>query len=117
MHYYSILARSKFTLAPAGDQPWSQRFFEAILAGSIPILKSTKHSGHNVEEQRIGYWYLLEEEYEARLAKDGQVPHCPAWAEHNLELFLKRQTLVEDPASLVPNRERCAKEAEVFGLG
>ena len=37
--YLRILARSKFTLAPRGDQPWSIRFFEAILCGSIPIVR------------------------------------------------------------------------------
>ena len=37
--YYSTLSRSKFTLCPVGDCPWSYRFFEAIMCLSIPILE------------------------------------------------------------------------------
>lgn len=38
--YYDILSKSKFTLTPTGDCPWSYRFFEAILCLSIPILEN-----------------------------------------------------------------------------
>jgi len=38
--YYDILCKSKFTLTPTGDCPWSYRFFEAILCFSIPILEN-----------------------------------------------------------------------------
>ena len=37
--YYDILSRSRFTLTPTGDCPWSYRFFEAIMCLSIPILE------------------------------------------------------------------------------
>ena len=36
--YYNIISKSKFTLTPTGDCPWSYRFFEAIMCLSIPIL-------------------------------------------------------------------------------
>jgi len=38
--YYNILSKSKFTLTPTGDCPWSYRFFEAIMCFSIPILEN-----------------------------------------------------------------------------
>lgn len=38
--YYNIIAKSKFTLSPTGDCPWSYRFFEAILCYSIPIVEN-----------------------------------------------------------------------------
>jgi hypothetical protein len=37
--YYDILSKSKFTLTPTGECPWSYRFFEAIMCFSIPILE------------------------------------------------------------------------------
>ena len=36
--YYTNMSKSKFTLCPTGDCPWSYRFFEAIMCFSIPIL-------------------------------------------------------------------------------
>jgi len=36
--YYSELARSTFSLCPAGWTPWSKRFYESILVGSIPVV-------------------------------------------------------------------------------
>jgi hypothetical protein len=38
-NYYNIICKSKFTLTPTGDCPWSYRFFEAIMCLSIPILE------------------------------------------------------------------------------
>ena len=41
--YYKDLCKSKFTLCPIGNCPWSYRFFEAIMCFSIPIMeKNTK---------------------------------------------------------------------------
>jgi hypothetical protein len=39
-NYYDIISKSKFTLTPTGDCPWSYRFFEAIMCLSIPILEN-----------------------------------------------------------------------------
>lgn len=36
--YYRELRQSRFCLCPAGWTPWSRRFYEAILVGSIPVL-------------------------------------------------------------------------------
>ncbi|KAK7242157.1 DNA polymerase theta [Aureococcus anophagefferens] len=48
--------------------PWSLRFFEAIMAGSIPILTNQRHAGRNHDERALGYKYLLVSE--ARIARD-----------------------------------------------
>lgn len=37
-YYYNVICKSKFTLTPTGDCPWSYRFFEAIMCLSIPVL-------------------------------------------------------------------------------
>jgi hypothetical protein len=37
--YFEIISRSKFTLCPVGDFDWTYRFFESILAGSIPVVE------------------------------------------------------------------------------
>ena len=84
--YFSILSRSEFTLCPAGDAPWSMRFFEAILAGSIPIIENRVHSGRNPVERAIGYHFTY--------ADADKFVYDPEWVEHNLSLFIKNQTLL-----------------------
>ena len=44
--YYNIISRSKFTLTPSGDCPWSYRFFEAIMCLSIPIIENNSNDIH-----------------------------------------------------------------------
>ena len=110
--YYERLARSKFTLAPAGDMPWSIRFFEAIMAGSIPIVSHVEHAGRNSDERNLGYKYLLVSEFVARRrAFPGELPYCAAWADHNRKIFLEHQSYIDDPASVEPSLARCAAEA------
>lgn len=41
--YYNIMCKSKFTLTPTGDCPWSYRFFEAIMCLSIPVLEDNSN--------------------------------------------------------------------------
>ena len=41
--YYDVISKSKFTLTPTGDCPWSYRFFEAIMCLSIPILEDNSN--------------------------------------------------------------------------
>jgi len=133
--YYRNLARSAFTLAPAGDQPWSQRFFEAILAGSVPVVQNIQHTGRSLAEKNIGYKYLLASELAARLlsrrrrrrqreeegpsssssssssGENQQVPYCANFAKHNLDLFLRHQTLIERRQSINPGLFLCDTEA------
>ena len=112
--YYETLARSRFTLAPAGDMPWSTRFFEAIMAGSVPVVSSEDHAGRNAEEKALGYKYLLVSEYVARRTRfPGAVPYCDKWAAHNLAIFLERQSYIADPSTVRPNVDRCLAEADM----
>ncbi|KAH8097358.1 potassium channel [Aureococcus anophagefferens] len=109
--YYEKLARSRFTLAPAGDMPWSLRFFEAVMAGSVPILSSKEHAGRNHAEKTLGYKYLLVSEYVARRRRfPGAAPYCAEWADHNLAIFLEHQSDIEDPATVRPRLDRCLAE-------
>ncbi|NBW77362.1 MAG: exostosin family protein [Sphingomonadaceae bacterium] len=43
LSYHDLMARSVFTLCPAGYGRWSFRFVEALLNGSIPILLSDEY--------------------------------------------------------------------------
>jgi hypothetical protein len=83
--YFEVLRRSEFTLCPAGDQPWSMRFFEAIMCRAIPVVSDARHSGRNKVERAIGYHFALRGEehvYRAELA------------EENFQRFLQHQTLM-----------------------
>jgi Exostosin family len=89
-HFFRKLRCSKFTLCPAGDAPWSMRFFEAIMCRSIPIVSDLKHVGRNELERSIGYRvYLREEEhiYDEHLV------------EENFRTFIRHQTLIEGDRS------------------
>ena len=82
--YFSIMCSSEFTLCPAGDQPNSDRFFEAIMSKSIPILEEQNHCGSNKDQENIGYkFYLLGDDYVYR----------QDWVNYNYDLFLKTHTL------------------------
>ena len=84
-NYFSVLCRSKFTLCPAGDAPWSMRFFEAILCKSIPILESDIHSGRNNKERSINYKYYF--------INDNHV-YREDWVIENYKKFIDNQTLL-----------------------
>jgi len=84
-HYFKVLCASKFTLCPRGDKPWSQRFFEAIMCKSIPIVENKKHSGRNYLERKLPYKYYLTTD---------KIIYNEDWAEHNYKLFFKKQTLI-----------------------
>jgi hypothetical protein len=84
-HYFRVLRRSELTLCPAGDLPWSLRFFEAIMCRSIPVVSDPAHTGRNDLERSLGYHVLLRDE-----------PHRydPDLAEENHRRFLDHQTLL-----------------------
>lgn len=77
--YYSNMKSAKFSLCPVGDCPWSYRFLEATLSGSIPIL------GKNDEDIFSGYFNFFRHgeahNYDARLAQE------------NFEVFRRRHSL------------------------
>ena len=53
------MRQSKYILCPAGDQPWSFRFYETLMCESIPILISEHNSYRTEEESKIPYKYLI----------------------------------------------------------
>ena len=82
------------------------------MAGSIPLLDNKEHSGRNYKEKMLGYKYLLVSEYVARRRRfPGAAPYCQAWAEHNLDIFLRHQTYIMRRQTIHPNLERCIAEA------
>jgi len=81
--YIDLLRRAKFTLCPGGDSPHSNRFNEAIAAGSIPIVEHPAHTGKHIADWMIPYkYYLPTDQHVYRLD----------WVTHNLELFNRYQT-------------------------
>ena len=77
--YYSMLSKSKFTLCPLGDCPWSYRFFEAIMCLSIPVLEDTRdifckdYKFYTIDQPHI---------YDKEIAL------------HNYDIFIKKNVLV-----------------------
>jgi len=62
--YHDLMARSIFTLCPAGYGRWSFRFVEALLNGSIPILLSDEYVlpfGDRIDWSK--YCYVTEERH------------------------------------------------------
>lgn len=83
--YFAVMAQSRFTLCPRGDMPWSMRFFESILCGSIPIVEERTHTGRNELERGIGYRYYR--------VGDTLYYH-EDWVVENYRLFIENQTLI-----------------------
>jgi hypothetical protein len=84
-HYFQVLRSSQFTLCPAGDLPWSMRFFEAAMCRSIPIVSDPLHMGRNELERRIGYHAYVQ---------DDEHVYDEELVEENHRLFLRHQTLM-----------------------
>jgi hypothetical protein len=59
MNYFEKMCQSKFILCPAGDAPWSFRFYEILMCKSIPIVESWHHTYRTKEEALIKYRYIL----------------------------------------------------------
>jgi len=95
--YFRTLCESEFTLAPAGDLPYSNRFMEAILCGSIPIVDKEKYA--NCEHHQyyakvklstqIGWHFHLVNE-----DPTFEYVYNRTWAEENLEKALRYHTLM-----------------------
>ena len=92
--YFRLMSESEFTLCPAGDAPWSMRFYEAILAGSIPILEKPQHAGRNALEYGIGYRYYL--------VGAGPYEFRQDWMDENFQKFLRFQTLMAPVSAAAP---------------
>lgn len=97
--YYQIMASSNFTLCPSGDAAYSMRFYEAIMAGSIPILNDEDLSAGDAFVaciRGLGYRYL--HPYDP-------LAYQQSWVDENLRLFLSYQTFMF--GDLSPPKARC----------
>lgn len=83
-NYFRTLRSCKFCLAPAGDRPYSMRFFEAMSALCIPVVLNDKHAHRNKWDATIKYKYIV---------KGNPLIYDIPSANHNLLLFKKHHTL------------------------
>mmetsp|Transcript_20651 Transcript_20651/g.43962 ORF Transcript_20651/g.43962 Transcript_20651/m.43962 type:complete len:287 (-) Transcript_20651:60-920(-) len=109
--YYQTMVDSNFTLCPGGDHPWSMRFHEAILAGSIPVIDSvsTDLSDHTVAfwVTRIGYRYFTTKEMLDLTLSSVELKSI---VDHNYDLLMRYQTWLEGdlvPPAYAAYRNRC----------
>ena len=65
IHYFETMCKSKFVLCPAGDAPWSFRFYEVLMCKSVPLVKSWHHTYRTKEESEIKYKYVLNTDEDA----------------------------------------------------
>jgi hypothetical protein len=86
IYYFEKMCQSKFVLCPAGDAPWSFRFYEILMCKSIPIVKSWHHTYRTKEEAEINYKYLLIEDIKNDLMYDD-------YMNENIYLFEKHHLL------------------------
>lgn len=91
--YFKTMCESKFILCPAGDAPWSFRFYETIMCKSIPIVETVHHTYRTQEEKEFDYAYLLANDY----GKIDEVMNNEIlyneMVSKNTELFRKRHML------------------------
>lgn len=57
--YFRGLAECEYALAPRGMEPYSMRFYEALAAGSIPVLRSSRDQRRSPDEEVL----VLNQEY------------------------------------------------------
>jgi len=88
--YWESMTQSKFALCPGGDQPYSYRFYETMLAQSIPVIDATT-TDLNFEKmksqrwmQRIGYKHMTTKDH----TWDAEV------VKQNYNKFIKYQTFM-----------------------
>jgi hypothetical protein len=91
--YWRRMIQSNFTLAPGGDHPWSMRFYEAILAGSIPVINAIET---DLNDNDIGFWfshvgytYFTKDQVVNHNFSSGELKEM---ANENFELVVKYQT-------------------------
>jgi hypothetical protein len=62
--YFQNMCQSKYCLCPAGDAPWSFRFYEILMCKSVPIVESWHHTYRTKEEANLNYKYVLYQDIE-----------------------------------------------------
>lgn len=90
MDYFATMAASNFTLTPAGSRAWSMRFYEAIFAGSIPVVSSEteKSDPRWGALWRIPYRYIV-------LDSGAPLQFRQDVVDENLRLAIRYQTLIQ----------------------
>lgn len=83
-NYFSTMAKARFVLCPAGDEPWSMRFYESLMCRAIPIVESREHTFRSPEEAALDYRFYLH--------SDNHVYRID-WVSKNYNLFLNYHTL------------------------
>lgn len=72
LFYFQTMKQSKFVLCPAGDEPWSFRFYEVLICKSIPIVESKHHTYRTKEEATINYKYIVAYNIEKKILNDNE---------------------------------------------
>jgi len=80
------MCQSRFILCPAGDAPWSFRYYETLMCKSIPVVISSNHIYRTKEEATIPYRYILAD-------KIGEIVEYNDMVEVNTNLFKKYHML------------------------
>lgn len=97
---YEVMAQSNFTLCPGGDETWSKRVYQAVLAGSLPLIN---HRGDDWGPRGIMFGTSIGGTLAAvfDLYKYVTVGELPAvgyredWVMENRRNFIKYQTFME----------------------
>jgi hypothetical protein len=91
--YYKTMLQSNFTLCPGGDAPFTYRFAEAILAGSIPVINSEADdlSGHIEWYKYEGLTYFKADEVANMQMSEVELKNI---AQQNYGLLIKYQTWI-----------------------
>mmetsp|Transcript_20067 Transcript_20067/g.42830 ORF Transcript_20067/g.42830 Transcript_20067/m.42830 type:complete len:187 (-) Transcript_20067:38-598(-) len=114
--YFQVMIESVFTLCPGGDFPFSNRFHEAIMAGSIPVIESQKDdiSWDYALSHHVDYKYFTTEEV-VNMDLITSSAYLKSIADANYELYINYQTFIH--GDQVPPKEgkrahtTCASDA------
>ena len=109
-YYFETMCRSKFCLCPAGDSPWSFRFYEVLMCKSIPIVQNWLHTFRTETESTFGYRYLLNTDTHT---------FDPSIIERNTEIFERQHLLprlhLYTYATDINKMESFSKSVKIFG--
>ena len=88
--YFATMSKCKFCLAPAGDLPFSMRFYEVLMTKCIPVVNKKSETFRSRAESELPYKYYLAE------GDPSSFEYNPQWVDENYQLFLRHHTL-SDP--------------------
>jgi hypothetical protein len=106
--FYEVMAQSRFTLCPGGDEAWSLRVYEAVLSGSLPLIRreTDDWSPHNKWDSIGGALQAVFNLYKHVTTKElSMVGYREDWVMENRRNFIKYQTFMEGD-NIPPDFER-----------